>query len=84
MEARDVGPGKILSTSDWEVIAASAEHVQPCLDSLAYRINTRAGSFVFTGATQPCESVTKLSKGADMMLRMCWDDQRVMEDAGES
>ena len=84
VEARDVGPGKILSTSDWEVIAASAEHVQPYLDSLAYRFNTRAGSFVFTGDTQPYESVTKLSKGADMMLCMCWDDQRVMEDAGES
>ena len=35
--AKDIGPGKVKSGPDWEVTAAPAEHVQPWLDSLAYR-----------------------------------------------
>ena len=33
------------------------------------------GSVIFTGDTQPCDSVTELARGADLMLCMCWDDQ---------
>jgi ribonuclease BN (tRNA processing enzyme) len=82
--ARDVGPGKVFSGSDWEVSAANAEHVQPYLDSLAYRLDTPAGSIVFTGDTQPCDTVVDLARDADVMLCMCWDDQQVMEESGEA
>ena len=82
--SKDIGPGKVFSGKDWEVTAAPAEHVQPYLDSLAYRIDTPDGSVVFTGDTQPCESVTELAKDADVMLCMCWDDQEVMEQDGEA
>ena len=64
--------------------AALAEHVQPWLDSLAYRVDTPDGSVVFTGDTQPCKSVIDLAQGADMMLCMCWDDQAVMAETGEA
>ena len=84
VSARDVGPGLVFSGSDWQVSAAPAEHVQPFLDSLAYRFDTPAGSVVFTGDTQPCESVVELAKGADVMLCMCWDDQEIMDADGES
>ena len=82
--ARDVGPGKVFSRGDWEVTAAEAEHVQPYLDSLAYRIDSPEGSMVFTGDTQPCESVVELARGADIMLCMCWDDQETMDRNGEA
>ena len=82
--AKDVGPGKVYSGKDWEVTAALAEHVQPYLDSLAYRLDTPDGSIVFTGDTQPCDSVRELAKNADVMLCMCWDDQERMEDMEES
>ena len=81
--AKDVGPGKVFSGATWEVTAANAEHVQPYLDSLAYRLDTPDGSIVFTGDTQPCDTVTELAKDADVMLCMCWDDQEVMEENGE-
>ncbi len=84
VSARDVGPGLVFSGSDWQVSAAAAEHVQPFLDSLAYRFDTPAGSVVFTGDTQPCESVVELARGADVMLCMCWDDQEIMDADGES
>ena len=81
--ARDVGPGRVYSGADWEVTAAPAEHVQPYLDSLAYRLDSPDGSIVFTGDTQPCQSVVDLAADADVMLCMCWDDQEVMEQNGE-
>jgi len=81
--AKDVGPGKVFQGRDWEVSAAPAEHVQPWLDSLAYRVDSAEGSIVFTGDTGPCESVTTLAKGADVMLCMCWDDQEIMQQNGE-
>ena len=81
--ARDVGPGKVYSGAGWEVTAAVAEHVQPYLDSLAYRLDTPDGSVVFTGDTQPCDTVTELARDADVMLCMCWDDQETMDANGE-
>jgi ribonuclease Z len=82
--AKDIGPGKVFSGKDWEVTAAPAEHVQPFLDSLAYRVDTPDGSVVFTGDTQPCDSVADLARDADVMLCMCWDDQEIMDADGES
>ncbi|MCI0439418.1 MAG: MBL fold metallo-hydrolase [Chloroflexi bacterium] len=82
--AKDVGPGKVYSGGDWQVTAAPAEHVQPFLDSLAYRLDTPDGSIVFTGDTQPCQSVIDLARDADVMLCMCWDDQEVMDEGGEA
>ena len=82
--ARDVGPGLVCSGQDWQMQAAPAEHVQPYLDSLAYRLDTAQGSVVFTGDTQPCQSVVQLARNADLMLCMCWDDQEVMLQNGEA
>jgi ribonuclease Z len=82
--AKDVGPGKVYSGKDWEVTAAPALHVQPYLDSLAYRIDSSEGSVVFTGDTEPCQPVVDLAKDADVLVSMCWDDQEVMEANGEA
>ena len=84
VDAKDVGPGRVHRGADWEVGAAHAEHVQPYLDSLAYRLDTPDGSIVFTGDTQPCQTVIDLARNADVMLCMCWDDQEVMERTGEA
>ncbi len=83
VNAKDVGPGAVFGGKDWQVTSAQAEHVQPWLDSLAYRVDSSEGSVVFTGDTRPCPSVTDLAKGADLMLCMCWDDQEIMEQNGE-
>jgi len=82
--AKNIGEGKILSTDKWEVTAATAIHAQPYLDSLAYRIDGPDGSMVFTGDTEPCESVKNLAKNADIMLCMCWDEQTEIEKNNEA
>lgn len=82
--AKDVGPGIVHQGAEWRVTSAPAVHVQPWLDSLAYRLDGADGSIVFTGDTQPCETVLNLARGAEMMLCMCWDDQARMEALGET
>lgn len=84
VDAVDVEPGFSFSSANWRVTAALAEHAQPYLDSLAWRLDTPDGSVVVTGDTQPCASVEALALGADMMLCMCWDRQSRMEETGEN
>ncbi len=83
VDAKDVGPGKVADSGDWEVVSAPAYHVQPWLDSLAYRVNTSSGSVVFTGDTAPCESVTTLAKDADVLVVSCLDLQEHIDGTPE-
>ena len=78
LQVKDIGPGKIHTGRDWEVKAAPAEHVQPWLDSLAYRIDSPHGSVVVTGDTRPCQSVVDLARGVDVMVCLCSDVQSDM------
>jgi ribonuclease Z len=71
INARDIGPGTIATGKNWEITAAPVEHVQPYLDSLAYRIDSDEGSIVFSGDTRPCTSLTNLAYGADLLVMEC-------------
>ena len=71
VHAKDVVPGPVARGRDWEVRAARVEHVQPYLDSLAYRIDSPEGSIVFSGDTRPCDSLTELATGADLLVMEC-------------
>jgi ribonuclease BN (tRNA processing enzyme) len=73
--ARDVGPGRICHGPDWEVTAAVGVHAEPWLDSLAYRVDSEAGSIVFMGDTVPCPAVLDLCKDADIVMACCWDHE---------
>lgn len=84
VDAQDIESGAVIEGSDWTVRSAHAVHVQPFLDSLAYRIDTDKGSVVITGDTEPCQSVLDLSKGATTMVSMCWDHQETMATDNEA
>ncbi len=79
--ATDLGPGFVKETDRYRITAAAAEHVEPWLDSLAYRIDTDEGSLVITGDTRACESVATLAKGADVMMVACWESHDLMSQA---
>jgi ribonuclease Z len=83
VDAADIGAGAVYEGGDWLVRAAYAQHVQPFLDSLAYRLECDAGDVVITGDTEPCESVVKLARGAKALMSMCWDLQENMTRGGE-
>jgi ribonuclease Z len=84
VDAEDIGVGAVFETDSWLVRSAHAQHVQPFLDSLAYRLECDAGDVVITGDTEPCESVVELAHGARALVSMCWDHQAHMEIDGES
>ena len=71
IHARDVTPGTVATGKHWEISSARVEHVQPYLDSLAYRIDSDEGSIVFSGDTRPCEALTELARGADLLVMEC-------------
>lgn len=83
VDAGDIVAGDVFETDRWLVRSAHAQHVQPFLDSLAYRIESDAGDVVITGDTEPCDSVVELARGARAMLSMCWDHQEHMDLDGE-
>ena len=82
--AEDIGPGHVIDGDGWRITSAYADHAQPFLDSLAYRLDSDEGSVVFTGDTAPCDTVTELAMGADVMFAMCWDDEDYMESNDET
>jgi ribonuclease BN (tRNA processing enzyme) len=72
---QDVEAGKITEHSGWVVTAAPAKHQEPWLHTLAYRVDSDAGSIVFAGDTVPCEPVAQLARGADTLVVSCWDHE---------
>ena len=84
VSVRELAAGENVSTAKWHVTTSAAVHVQPWLDSLAYRLDSAEGSIVFTGDTEPCDSVVELARGADTLVSMCWDDRDHMAASGEN
>lgn len=86
-EASELMPGDRVEGKEWTVTVARAAHVQPYHESLAYRIETPAGSVVITGDTARCPEVAELARAADVMLCCCWDfhdgDEQIDECVAE-
>lgn len=80
----DIEPGYVHDGADWQVRAARAKHHQPWLNPLAYRVNINGESVVFTGDTGPCQSVTELARGADLLVCMCWNHQKILDENGSA
>ncbi len=68
---KDVGPGPVCAGADWKITCAATRHVQPWLESLAYRLDSAEGSIVFTGDAGPEPGLLKLARGADTVVAMC-------------
>lgn len=83
-EVREVEPGQPFIIGDIEFLPGLARHVQPYLDCNAYRITAGSSSVVYTGDTEPCDEVVELSRGTDVLISMCWDEEDVMAANGEA
>ena len=80
VDARDADPGVIYESDGFKITAAPTEHVQPFLESLAYRLDTPDGSLVFTGDAQPCDLIVDLAKGADALVSLCGNFQSSLKE----
>jgi ribonuclease Z len=79
VDVHDIGPDTVIEGDGWRVTAARAQHMQPILESLAYRVDSDYGSIVFAGDTDPCETVGQLAHDADTLVITCWDHQDAMD-----
>ena len=71
VSVKDIAPGPVCEGENWEVVCAATQHVQPWLESLAYRLNSDEGSVVFTGDAGPDQNLIDLARGADTLVAMC-------------
>ncbi len=67
----EVAGGDTIDRPGWTVTVAEVVHCQPQLSCLAYRLDAGAQSIVFGGDTAPTPRLTRLAKGADVLLHMC-------------
>jgi len=66
-----VGPGLFAESGSWAASAARVHHVEPTLESLAYRFDTDEGSILFAGDCADCQELRQLAQGADTLVLAC-------------
>lgn len=71
VEARDVGPGPVAKGKGWTAEARRVHHIEPFLESLAYRFETDDGSVLFAGDCGDCEALREFARGADTLVLAC-------------
>lgn len=62
--------GSVIEGRDWRVTAGHAEHVQPYLECLAFRIDADEGSICYSGDSSPCDALLDLASGCDVLVMM--------------
>lgn len=75
LEVNEIGVGVVYQDANIKVTATENAHYNAPVanpaakpKSYAYRVDTPAGSILFTGDTAPSPAVTALAKGADMLV----------------
>jgi ribonuclease BN (tRNA processing enzyme) len=69
---REVVPGDVIQGKDWRIVVGEANHFQPILECLGYRLETESGVLVYSGDSGGVpESMIALARGADMLIHMC-------------
>jgi len=83
LEVTDIEPGYSSDHGEWQISSAAARHVEPWLESVAYRIDFATGSITFAGDTEPCDSLIELATGTDTLVVNCWNHETAMTLDGE-
>jgi ribonuclease BN (tRNA processing enzyme) len=68
---REVRPGEVIDAGAWRAVVGFAQHVQPHLACVAYRLEEGAASLVYTGDTGYSEKIVELARGCDALIAMC-------------
>jgi len=84
VEVTEIGAGPVVKTDRWSVTACMVHHVEPWLNSVGYRVDTGGVSVMFTSDTAPCDTLTQLAKGCQVVVTSCWGMQAEMEETGEN
>ena len=66
----EIHAGSVINGTDWKITVGHAQHVQPYLECLAFRLDTREGSICYTGDSGPSDTIVELAKGCDLLIHM--------------
>jgi ribonuclease Z len=66
----EIHAGSVVEGTGWKVTVGHAQHVQPYLECLALRLDTKEGSICYTGDSGPSDTIVELAKGCDILIHM--------------
>ncbi len=66
----EIHAGSVVKGEGWTLTVGHAQHVQPYLECLAFRIDTPEGSICYTGDSGPHDAIVELAKGCDILIHM--------------
>jgi ribonuclease Z len=67
----EMRPNDVAGGNGWTVKAVGVAHFGPQLVSYGFRLDSAAGSFVYSGDSGPCASMERLAQGCDVLVHMC-------------
>lgn len=66
----EIHAGSVVEGEGWKITVGHAQHVQPYLECLALRIDTKDGSICYSGDSGPHDAIVELAKGCDLLIHM--------------
>ena len=66
----EIHAGSVVEGEGWKITVGHAQHVQPYLECLALRIDTKDGSICYSGDSGPHGAIVELAKGCDLLIHM--------------
>ena len=69
-QVTEIHAGSVVEGNGWKITVGHAQHVQPYLECLALRIDTKEGSICYTGDSGPHDAIVELAKGCDILIHM--------------
>ncbi|MCJ7874695.1 MBL fold metallo-hydrolase [Phaeobacter sp. J2-8] len=69
----EIAPGFEMPGDGWHLRSVEVPHAQPFLTCMGFRVDTPYASFVYSGDSGPCDALTTLAEGADVLVHMCFN-----------
>jgi ribonuclease Z len=66
----EIHAGSVIDGNGWKITVGHAQHVQPYLECLAFRIDTKEGAICYSGDSGPHDSIVELARGCDVLIHM--------------
>lgn len=71
-EVREVTAGDTIEGDGWRITVGEAQHFQPILECLGYRLEMDEGTLVYSGDSGGVpDGMVELAKDCDMLIHMC-------------
>ena len=66
----EIHAGSVIDGNGWKITVGHAQHVQPYLECLAFRLDSKEGSICYTGDSGATDTIVELAKGCDILIHM--------------